>query len=76
MVVFYPEFETPKDPLPDVTIMLDMSNSMIGSTATIAKQISMLFVSQLAEHFKDGTIFNVVRFGSGSESNFDWLELF
>ena len=62
MLAFYPEFESTSDTRGDfeVTFVLDLSNSMSGSTLQDAKKVLLLAV----RHLPPTCLFNVVVFGS------------
>jgi len=62
MLAFYPEFESSSDSEGDleVTFVLDLSNSMSGSTLQDAKKVLLLAL----RHLPSAALFNVVVFGS------------
>ncbi|XP_053376593.1 uncharacterized protein LOC123533425 [Mercenaria mercenaria] len=60
MLTFYPEFETESVTEPDITIVLDMSNSMKGAAEEQAKKVALLAMDHLPQQCR----FNIVVFGS------------
>jgi len=62
MLAFYPEFESASDTEGDfeVTFVLDLSNSMSGSTLQDAKKVLLLAL----RHLPSSCLFSIIVFGS------------
>lgn len=60
MLTFYPEFEAAEDDEVEVILMLDLSNSMKGTSLQEAKKVLLLTLKLLPKTWK----FNVAVFGT------------
>ncbi|KAJ8026534.1 Poly [ADP-ribose] polymerase 4 [Holothuria leucospilota] len=60
MLTFYPEFEVPQLKKPDVTVILDCSNSMKGESFEHAKKVCYMIASLMPKNYR----FNLVKFGT------------
>ncbi|XP_033113003.1 protein mono-ADP-ribosyltransferase PARP4-like [Anneissia japonica] len=65
MLTFYPEFESESSKLPEILLVLDLSNSMKGENLLQAKKILLMILECLPTH----ATFNIITFGT----NFDEL---
>ena len=61
MLTFYPEFEVPQLKKPDVTIILDCSNSMKGESFEHAKKLCYMIASLMPKRY---TV-NIIKFDTG-----------
>ncbi|KAK3097154.1 hypothetical protein FSP39_006899 [Pinctada imbricata] len=66
MLTFYPEFEAVADDNLDLTLLLDLSNSMKGTSLRDAKKVLLLILHLLPQHCK----FNVTVFGTAFKDLF------